>query len=176
MFPMYADKTMNAVSVFNSHNSLFKTVESRGFHILPLLYKNLSEKVIEYPDISSYEKQSYKTLMAFATNVPIERASPKYSYGKVISFEVLPRLNPDPTIVFAIGVDLTEYYKFWGMAVSDNFPFSYYLGANRGRDKKIKLFDNIVMNILQKADGILSFNESLFMAVELLKLKNEVLL
>jgi hypothetical protein len=142
---------------------------SYDFGLAPMLFKGMRVQVVSDPDITQYERDTCKTLIARHTGLKIARIYPKYQLGGVISFDVTPEVTDDPTLAFAWGVNLVPYYQFWAKAITKSWPWGMKYETKRAA------LDFIIQGLVNDSEH-LSPQERLFLVIEVMKMDNEILL
>lgn len=151
-----------------SNVNLIKSLASN-----PLLAYSISIPEPSVLILSEYEKQAYPAILGNYTGISLSRVSPQYRMNRVLSFDVVPRSNPDPILIYSPIGDLKPYYSIWsniltkGMGIFSGKKIKSY-------DESIKIF--VESNMNYDRDVCLSVSELVFAVIEMLKFKNDVIL
>ncbi len=135
----------------------------------PILAYSINIPKPEDLKITPYEQQAYPAIFGNLTGVSISRVSPMYKMGRVMSFDLVPKSNPDPVIIFSPIGDLKQYYSVWAEVVTNENGGGYWMKG------KIKRYDSAIKTFVESSYG-LALHEITFAIIEMLKFKNDVML
>jgi hypothetical protein len=127
---------------------------------------------IESVKLSPYEKIVYSSLLCNLIGMGIESVSNLKRVGRVMSMDVSPHKQRDPTILVCREMDLKEYYKLWSSAVR-NERISNGWDTDPFRWNQSEFLDAIRKAVISAKE--LSRNEIFFAIFEMLKFQNEMM-
>lgn len=119
----------------------------------------------ELLDMEDYKRSAYCTLIAKFGNMPITHIIPKYFMGRVMSFNVYPKLAEDPILIWSESGDLIPYYKIWKQVTYKGMPY-----LNYSKKCLIEEYDEAIKTFLRTSD--LNYQEMCFAVIEMLKFEN----
>ena len=139
----------------------------------PLLAYAISMPETKKLGLTMYEEAAYPAIFGNMTGISMKKVYPLYEMGRVRSFMVEPRYDPDPVIIFSPIGNLKPYYQIWSKVLIEG-------KAGRYLDKRIEKYDDAIKTFISSiscfGSEILSVHEVTFAIIEMLKFKNDIIL
>ena len=144
-----------------------KKVIVRQPNLVFQFYNSIFSDIVEF-ELTKFQNDSVKAVLANCVGRQIHEIAPKYRLGRVLCLDCVPQGFSDPTILYA-GVDqqcLIPYYSAWISSITGHYDTAQ--EVTRDYEDSIRYF---VQNCKQ-----LTQNEILFSVLCMLQFKNEVIL
>ena len=158
----------NQISIQKTNNNQIR----EAIYINPLIAYTISipqPETLSISKMTPYEISAYPAIIGNLTGLSIKNVTPKFKMGRIISFDAVPRAQPDPIIIYSPIGDLSLYYNVWSDVMING------VGNWFSHNRKIKKYDDAI-KIFVESSFQLAIPEFVFAVIEMLKFKNDIIL